>query len=623
MNVEDMVFGRRYRVIEKIGSGGMADVYKAVDEVLGRTVAVKVLDSRYASDPTFAARFRQEAQAAANLQSPYVVNIYDWGREGETYYIVMELVRGTDLKTSIQQRGAIDSKRTAEIGAQVCSALSVAHGYDVIHRDVKPHNIMLTGDGSVKVMDFGIARAGNTSMTQTGSVLGTAHYVSPEQAQGRPLSPASDLYSLGIVLYELTTGQLPFDGDTPVAVALKQVNETPLRPSEVASDIDPSLEAVIMKAMAKSPTERYDTADEMRRDLLNVIDGRTVAAAPVPMAAPAQSDASKTAVMPAVGGGGYDDAAPMSTRRVPPRKKRKIWPWVILAILLVAAGLGAAWSMGLFEVEDVVVPGAIPDVVGQSRQAAESAIRDAGFEVGEVTEEHSDEPENTVISQSPEGGEEAEPETEVDLVISLGPAPVIVPTLIGMTEAEAQEALEAVGLVARPLPSEFSRQFDAGRIMRQSPDAGTEVPRGSAVQYTASRGVEVSEVPNVVGMSRADAQTELNNAGFRVSVSEANSPDVAAGNVISQNPNAGIRAEENSTVAIVVSRGPQRIEVPNLIGMTEAEARAALTAIGLRISVSYEFVQNSGTVITQDPAPRQQVERNAVINVTVDDGDEP
>ena len=206
--VNEMIFGRRYRATEKIGAGGMAEVYKAVDETLGRTVAVKVLHPRYASDPNFATRFRREAQAAAQLQSPNIVNMYDWGQDGDTYYIVMELVRGTDLKAIITENGPLESKRVAEIGAQVCSALSVAHGYDVIHRDIKPHNLMVAPDGSVKVMDFGIARAGNTTMTQTGSVLGTAHYVSPEQAQGRELKAQSDLYSLGVVLYEAATGQI-------------------------------------------------------------------------------------------------------------------------------------------------------------------------------------------------------------------------------------------------------------------------------------------------------------------------------------------------------------------------------------------------------------------------------
>jgi len=262
--VEELVFGRRYRVIEKIGTGGMADVYKAVDEVLGRTVAVKVMHPRYASDPSFAARFRQEAQAAANLVSPNIVNMYDWGADDDTYYMVMEYVRGGDLKSIIQQKGSLPSAKVADIGAQVCAALSVAHGYDIIHRDIKPHNIMVQPDGSVKVMDFGIARAGNSTMTQTGSVMGTAHYVSPEQAQGKELHATSDLYSLGIVLFEAATGELPFDADTPVAVALKQVNQQPPMPRTLNPSMDPNLEAIIVKAMQKNPALRYGSANEMR-----------------------------------------------------------------------------------------------------------------------------------------------------------------------------------------------------------------------------------------------------------------------------------------------------------------------------------------------------------------------
>ncbi|MHB8964341.1 MAG: Stk1 family PASTA domain-containing Ser/Thr kinase [Coriobacteriia bacterium] len=292
-----MVFGRRYRVIERIGAGGMAEVFKAVDEVLGRTVAVKVLHPRYAAEPNFVARFRQEASAAANLSHPSIVNIYDWGQDDSTYYIVMEYVNGTDLKSLVEQHGPLDPMRAADYASQVCSALAVAHGYDIIHRDIKPHNIVLTPDGTIKVMDFGIARAGNTTMTQTGSVLGTAQYISPEQAQGRALGPASDLYSLGVTLYEMVTGRVPFDADTPVAVALKQVNEDAVPPRRVRPSIPASLEAVIMRSMRKNPAERYDSAAEMRDDLKRVISGSAVSA---PAAVAAGGFPDETSVMPAV-----------------------------------------------------------------------------------------------------------------------------------------------------------------------------------------------------------------------------------------------------------------------------------------------------------------------------------
>ena len=289
--MNDMVFGNRYRTIERIGSGGMADVYKAMDEVLGRTVAVKIMHPHYADDPTFVQRFRHEAQSAANLSHPNIVNIYDWGQQGDTYYIVMEYVKGTDLKALIAQRGPADPVKATEYAAQICAGLSVAHGYGIIHRDIKSHNLVLTPDGTIKIMDFGIARAVDSMMTQTGSVLGTAQYVSPEQAQGRELTPGSDLYSLGVVLYEMTTGQLPFDGDTPVSVALKHVNEDAVPPRQVRPSIPPAIEAVIMRAMEKDPTRRYTSAEQMRDDLLRAAQGRPVAATP---------RVDDTTVMPAV-----------------------------------------------------------------------------------------------------------------------------------------------------------------------------------------------------------------------------------------------------------------------------------------------------------------------------------
>ncbi len=275
-NMIGRVFNNRYQITERIGIGGMAEVYRAQDNVLGRLVAVKVMLPQYAADPNFTQRFKQEAAAAANLQSPYIVNVYDWGQDDGTYYIVMEFVRGTDLKTAIIERGAINQRKVAEIGSQVCQALSVAHGLDIIHRDIKPQNIMVQPDGNVKVMDFGIARAKNSVMTQTSSVLGTAHYISPEQAQGKELTAASDIYSLGIVLYEAGHGQLPFDGPDAVSVAMKQVNDLPVPPREINPDIDPALEAIIMRAMAKNPAERFATAKDMRLALNDYLAGRPV-----------------------------------------------------------------------------------------------------------------------------------------------------------------------------------------------------------------------------------------------------------------------------------------------------------------------------------------------------------
>jgi serine/threonine-protein kinase len=611
-----MVFGRRYRVTEKIGTGGMAEVYKAVDEVLGRTVAVKVMHPRYAADASYAARFRQEASAAANLQSPYVVNIYDWGQENDTYYIVMELVRGTDLKSVIQNKGALDSRRVAEIGAQVCSALSIAHGYDVIHRDVKPHNIMVTPDGSAKVMDFGIARAGNSTMTQTGSVLGTAHYVSPEQAQGRVLTPASDLYSLGVVLFEAATGKLPFDADSPVAVALKQVNEPAPLPRQINPNIDPGLEAIIVTAMAKDPSARYDTAEEMRRDLLRVVQGRdvtTTPAVPVEVGAAAAGPLQHTAVMPQVSGDSYEGATPSAARRPQPRR-RAVWPWVLLAVLLVAGGLALAASNGLLGAQGVPVPG----VVGLSRADAQIAITEAGFVVGEIQEiNDKTAPTGQVIDQSPVPNATAEKGSAIDLTISIGPKQVEVPKLVGLTRDEAQQAITDLGFVPS-VDYESSDKVPVDEVISQQPEAGTPVDEGSTVAFVVSRGPKVAEVPGVVGMKKSSAEKTLKKAGFKVSSSEQYDETVAAGLVISQNPNKGFEGTEGSTVSIVVSLGPKRSTVPKVIGKTEAEARQLIEDAGLVAQVTYFLSDGTGKVVEQTPAKDTKVTPGSSVEILID-----
>jgi len=592
--VEELVFGRRYRATEKIGTGGMADVYKAVDETLGRTVAVKVMHARYAADPAFAARFRQEAQAAANLVSPNIVNMYDWGQDGDTYYIVMEYVRGTDLKSIIEQKGAIPGRKVADVGAQVCSALSVAHGYDIIHRDIKPHNIMVQPDGSVKVMDFGIARAGNSTMTQTGSVLGTAHYVSPEQAQGKPLTATSDLYSLGVVLYESATGELPFDADTPVAVALKQVNEMPRPASDVNPDIDPALEAVIMKALSKRPTDRYPSADEMRKDLLRVAQGLPVGAAAGAAMAAGAAGMDETAVMPAVGGPTTPYGQP---NRRPAPKKKPIWPWIVLGVLLVLAGLGAAWGMGLLGQR--MTP--VPDVSGRTAEEATKLLNDAGFVLGTVTPVFSDNVDvGLVTKQTPSAGDEAKKGTAVDLEISKGADVAIVPSVIGMTETDAFKLLTEAGFSPQPLAQEFNKDVDAGKVFKQEPPAGEKVKKGTVVNYVVSRGAELVMVPSVTGKGQSNATAILKEAGFKVSTKTENSDTVKKGIVISQNPTGG-SVPKGSTVTITVSSGPATAIVPDTIGSTEAEATAKLVAKGFKVNVVYEMHANTGLVFDQSP----------------------
>lgn len=567
-NMIGRVFNNRYQITERIGIGGMAEVYRAQDNVLGRLVAVKVMLPQYAADPNFTQRFKQEAAAAANLQSPYIVNVYDWGQDEGTYYIVMEFVRGSDLKTAILERGAINQRKVAEIGSQVCQALSVAHGLDIIHRDIKPQNIMVQPDGNVKVMDFGIARAKNSVMTQTSSVLGTAHYISPEQAQGKDLTATSDIYSLGIVLYESATGRLPFDGPDAVSVAMKQVNDLPVPPREINPDIDPALEAIIMKAIAKNPEERFATAKDMRLALNDYLAGRPVnlgegftSAETVVMGGvvPPMGVADGTAVMPAMGG--VNAASPTSAQRsynannTGGKKNNKKTIAIVIGIiaaLAVVGGIAFALMSGGGDDKDKV---AVPSVVGKTVDEATAAIEEAGFELGKVEESFDDNVEaGQVISQDPKGDSKQAKGTKINLSVSKGTKAITVPDLSGKTADEAKKELTANGLKSASGEAEYSDTVEEGHVIRQDPVAGTEVAKDSTVTYILSKGSAGIDVPNVVGMLEGAATTALNNAGFYVNADYVASDTVEAGLVISQDPSSGKR-KEGDAVNIVVSTG--------------------------------------------------------------------
>ncbi|MBN2847338.1 MAG: Stk1 family PASTA domain-containing Ser/Thr kinase [Coriobacteriia bacterium] len=609
--MEDVVFGRRYRVIEKIGSGGMADVFKAVDDVLGRTVAVKVLHARYAADPTFVARFRQEAQAAANLSHPNIVNMYDWGRDGETYYIVMEYVKGTDLKSLVSQQGPMDPRKAAEYAAQICSALAVAHGYDIIHRDIKPHNIVLTPDGTIKVMDFGIARAGNTTMTQTGSVLGTAQYISPEQAQGRQLSPASDLYSLGVTLYEMVTGRPPFDADTPVATALQQVNDEPMPPRQVRASIPPALEAVILRAMRKNPAERYDSAAEMRDDLRRAANGDIPSGGVYAGAV----DAGHTSVLPAVERAASARPAGAPQIRPVPERRSSPWPWIALVAAVLVVALGVAYALGVFGPGGIVVP----TLAGLTEDEAQAELEAAGLTLGIVGVENHDTVEpGLIISQDPAAGDEVEEGTAVNIVVSQGIAQVAVPDLTEYIEADAIAALRSTGELAYDhTEDEHSSTVAKGLVIRTEPAAGASVPKGTSVILYVSLGVEQVTVPDVTGLTLAKAQAQLEDLGLKVTTTEAFNDTVAKGSVISQKPDANVLLEAGRTITLEISKGPEVIIVPDVRTMNEEDAKKALTDLGLEPKVVYVTSPDEGIVVNQFPIPGASAKRGDVIEIEV------
>ncbi len=613
--MEQRIYGNRYQVLEKIGMGGMAEVYKATDNTLGRTVALKVMLPQYAADGTFAARFRQEAQAAANLQSPYIVNIYDWGCD-DAYYIVMEYVRGTDLKTAIQQRGKIHPRKVAEIASQVCSALSVAHGYDIIHRDIKSANIMVKADGNVKVMDFGIAQAGNSSMTHDSSVLGTAHYVSPEQAQGKDLGPASDLYSLGVVMYEAATGQLPFDGPDVVSVAMKQVNETPIPPAEINPEIDPQLNAIIMRALQKDPHNRFATANDMKKAVDAYLSGREASIPTQVIAAPAAASATKV----------MNPAAAARAQEEQQDKKRSKAPIVIIAIILVLVlgGLGWAFASGILPPKEMVL---VPNVQNMTQQEAQSTLEQRGLSVGTITQAQSDTvSEGNVMSQDPAMNSSVAKNTTVNLVVSSGkttPKTVQVPNLIGLTASEAEQQLSAAGLKGSS-KSDYSDSFQQGQVFKQEPTANSQTTAGSTVTYTISSGKESKNVsvPSVIGTSESSAKSTLEGIGLNVKVEEGTSETVGKGEVCKQSIEAGTSVSSGSTITITVSTGNSsstKASVPSVTGMKNGEATAALKNAGFEVKKQYA-AGTEDEVLDQSPSGGTKAESGSTVTITLGTG---
>ena len=611
------VLGGRYQVQDRIGTGGMATVFRGRDDVLGRTVAIKTMLPQYATDPSFAARFKQEAQAAAALQSPYIVSVYDWGKDGDTYFIVMEYLRGTDLKSGIRKHGALDCKKVAQIGSQIAQALSVAHKHDIIHRDIKPQNIMVQPDGNIKVMDFGIARAKNSHLTQDNSVLGTAHYVSPEQTQGKELGPTTDIYSLGIVMYESATGQVPFKGDDAISVALKQVNEQPMPPSQLNPNVDPSLEAIILKCMQKDPAARFQTADELNRALRDYLAGRlaAVAGATAAMTSPIAAGVTNrlepgegaTAVSPRIQRDNRyrpqtatEQAAEQEAER--DRKHSRNKKLGIFAAIALIAVIGAVVA-ALLNSGTKSYP--IPNLSGLTKdQAIEAIEKDGHFQYKFSEQYDSNIEEGYVVDQNPNQGREFPEGTVINFTVSKGPAPaaeVTVPDLSNMTPEEAEAELAKYKLTGKSGNSEPSDDVEVGHVCRQSPGAGTSAKAGDTITYYLSSGPNEVEVPNVSGYSENNAKSTLKAAGFTdISVVYDNSDTVTSGLVVRTDPSAGTKTAANQTITVTVSTGPsdKRIDVPYVVGESYSDARYELASAGFNVTLA-DGCSANGTVTYQ------------------------
>jgi serine/threonine-protein kinase len=622
MSLVGQVFSNRYLIERELAKGGMAEVYLARDQLLDRPVALKALFPEYAREPSFVERFRREAQAAANLNNPNIVAIYDWGNESGTYFIVMEYVEGQSLRDLIRTNAPIDPLLAADIGAEIAAALAAAHRAGVVHRDVKPGNVVITQSGTVKVTDFGIARAGTSdNLTQTGSVMGTATYFSPEQAQGLPVDGRSDVYSLGVVLYEMTTGVVPFSGDSPVAVAYKHVREEPVKPSERNAAIPPDLEQIILTAMAKDTDLRYQTADDLRSDLLRFRRGRPLAAGPVTAIV---SEVPTTATA-AAGAGAYTAtlanpqvAVDERGRQVTgPQYKKKRWnPWVITLLTLLgltAVVLLILWLTSAFGNEQQV---SVPNVIGKQVDEATAELDDAGLSprVEQVPSETVDP--GIVIDQDPRGGESVDEASTVTLRVSSGLGPVEIPDVRNRTVDEARQMLTDARLDVVVDPAEPSNSVAKDSVIRTDPAAGETVEAGSTVHIIPSAGITV---PDVVNAPQEEAARTLQDAGFVVQVATEASDTVNQGLVIRTDPRGGTSASRGASVRMFVSTGSNRVAVPEVRGKTVDEARADLQARGLSAS-TVEAVStpgNAGRVIDQNPAAGTRVDPGATVVLTV------
>jgi beta-lactam-binding protein with PASTA domain len=616
------LFAGRYRLERKLGSGGMADVWLAEDTELGRRVAIKILHERYASDEQFVERFRREATHAAGLSHQNIVSIFDRGEADGSYFIVMEYVEGRTLKELIVSRGPCPVPVAISYTRQILAALRYAHRNGIIHRDIKPHNVIVDREGRVNVADFGIARAGTSQITEAGSIIGTAQYLSPEQARGAPVDESSDLYSTGIVLYELLTGQVPFTGESPVEIAMKHLSQAPEAPSAHRPEIPHDLDLVVLRALAKEPADRYRTAGEMDHDLELVARGEPVgqeteSAATIVLAGAGtlEPTAATRVVRRTVEYGGderyraYDAAV---------RRERAWWPWLL--------GLGAVLALvvaGYFLYDNIQdqlrasEPVAVGDYEGLKEENAVNLIDDDGFQPKVRRLANGDVPVGIVYDQDPGAGTRLTKGSLVTILVSTGKAKVKVPDVVGSHRDDAVQALTNAGL--DPNVVEVSSDQEAGTVTAQSPKGGTVVIENSTVRINVSKGPKPVAVPSVVGLLYDQAASQLQGAGFAVArrdVEDDQPKDV----VIDQDPNGNSLASKGSTVTLTVSKGPSTAAVPDVTSSDEATARSTLEASGFKVKVVDQDTDDptlEGIVISQDPTGGSQAKPGAKVTIFV------
>ena len=678
---DGIVLGKRYQILSKIGTGGMADVYKGKDTMLNRYVAVKVLKKEYRENDSFVRKFRSEAQAAAGLLHPNIVNVYDVGSDRGLYYMVMELVEGITLKEYIEKKGRISHRELISIAIQMCSGIGAAHEAGLIHRDIKPQNIMISRDGKVKVTDFGIAKA-VTSNTVTTNAMGSVHYSSPEQVRGGFSDQKSDIYSIGITLFEMATGEVPFDGESTVAVAMKHLKEEITPPSELNEDIPYSLERIILKCTQKNAERRYANVNALIRDLKHSLvdpDGDFVVIPPLNNADTViitddELDDIRSSSYDEYDDDEYDDdeydddeydtdeydtdeyddddeyddeydddeydrrGKKKNSDDVNPRMKKvmKILTVVVIAIILsiviFAVGKAAGVfkfgpSLNLNKTETNTVK--VPDVKGMTEDEAKKALNSKGLGYEVVSREESEEYEEGLVSeQTPEDGKKVKKNTKVQVVVSSGlvGASITIPDVSGMSEDEAQRALEDQGFENIRSEYSYSDSVSEGDVIETTPSANTQASKDTKIVMKVSKGAEKKTVPNVIGKNDQDAQNAITSAGLTVTVTYDYNDSVEEGKVVSQTLNAGKKVAAGTNVGITVSRGqepPEKVQVPPVTSSSLDNAKQLIKSAGLSVgSIDYRTDDSipSGCIISCDPGDGTEVEEGTTVNLVVSQG---
>jgi serine/threonine-protein kinase len=648
------VIDGRYEVLSRIGSGGMADVYLAQDRLLGRQLAVKVLHHHFAEDQEFVERFRREASSAAALSHPNIVGIFDRGEWNGTYYIAMEYVPGRSLKAIVREQGALAPAAAIDVVVQILRAARFAHRRGVIHRDLKPHNVIVDEEGRARVTDFGIARAGASDMTLTGSIMGTAQYLSPEQAQGHAVSGTSDLYAVGVILYELLTGAVPFDGETAVAIAFKQIAAEPRPPSALNPAVPAALDAVVLRALAKDPAQRFPDADafiaalgQARTGAASATAGTAVIGAPgrgatalaagVGMLGAEAADALAHQSIPARVGGygaagvaGTDHAtgsgpgswAPLLPTAVPQepkpskRRRRNLVLWGLGAALVVSAAVLTLLLLPAGKVR-------VPNVVGQTQQAASTALRRAGLTPVPSSTASATVPSGQVISQAPARDSAVKRGTRVSVVVSTGPASAAVPQVEGLSAASAAKKLRAAGFEPKT-QHQSSASVASGSVIATNPPAGSVRQTGSVVTVLVSSGPAQVQVPEVSGQQRSSAEAALTAAGLTVGTVTQQASTRTPGTVLSQSPSAGASLTAGGKVELVVAKAPnakaKEATVPGVVGQNEAQAAAALGRAGFNLRTATTTTADPskvGVVVAQSPTAGRHARKGATVTITI------